>query len=765
MADEEIKQPAETSAAESEYEYEYIELAEGEELPEGVEYEYEYVEVPVEAEELISSGQAEISAPEAAEEPIVEQLAEKRIEPSVALTDEEIPELPTEEKEPQFEIEMPAEPLEETSVPSLDNPVEEANEPINTDDFLKMDEEELSLDEILDDNPPLPALDDDLEQQLYGTPEPVLNPVPEEAEYSENAQIAEDAPIDELLSEDVAELQITDEVSGEIVETEEGNNEYTEAEAIEEVIPVQEEITAGYDEGEVVPESFAEPEVPLEVTEEALVDAEAVSETEIDEEAVAEENVPEEIKEESVIENITEEMPTVTEEEYMEPAAVEPEMPKPIEEIEAEEAVSAPADVEYVEEEYTPAEEIVIEAEPAPVEDNTLPEIIEEDVIAAHFEEEPNQLQAEDVIAEAVPVEAEIEAEEPAISLVAAEQEIETADVYIQGLTEDTVVPPFIAPSSEEAEPDDGAFHQTDEQPLRFDSRSYEPEEYPLLQAASRPFSKQGAMQSFQAEDGLKYVLLENLDFAAHELENWSLILFDDFRMRLDPEEPDLTIAREANTIRYAKVLKGGKTKLELFNEETYNFVAPGDKFVKVRGNYIYGNIANNSKLIVKDFININLVDKAGQFISFNKPAAGVLVGPKAAKLYFSDVQGIVVPADREIRADKSREESRAARWYSGSLNDKYFEFGANMQSTEFVGTPDLKNIHVNVGTSTYGWNVAFDNGLFMSFRDLQEYQTKYGQLPSPNGVISHGSQSLKFSNVEKIVVYETAQYFSYGRV
>ena len=36
--------------AEDEYEYEYIELAEGEELPEGAEYEYEYVEVPVEDE-------------------------------------------------------------------------------------------------------------------------------------------------------------------------------------------------------------------------------------------------------------------------------------------------------------------------------------------------------------------------------------------------------------------------------------------------------------------------------------------------------------------------------------------------------------------------------------------------------------------------------------------------------------------------------------------------------------------------------------------
>ena len=49
--------------AEEEYEYEYIELAEGEELPEGAEYEYEYVEVPAE-EILAAAGQSENLAEE-----------------------------------------------------------------------------------------------------------------------------------------------------------------------------------------------------------------------------------------------------------------------------------------------------------------------------------------------------------------------------------------------------------------------------------------------------------------------------------------------------------------------------------------------------------------------------------------------------------------------------------------------------------------------------------------------------------------------------
>ncbi len=50
-----------------------------------------------------------------------------------------------------------------------------------------------------------------------------------------------------------------------------------------------------------------------------------------------------------------------------------------------------------------------------------------------------------------------------------------------------------------------------------------------------------------------------------------------------------------------------------------------------------------------------------------------------------------------------------------------------------------------------------------MSFRDLQEYQTRYGQLPDHSGVISHGQQTLKFDKIEKIVIYEAPQYFTYG--
>ena len=52
---EETGNPMNMQAVEEEYEYEYIELAEGEEVPEGAEYEYEYVEVP--AEEILAAAE------------------------------------------------------------------------------------------------------------------------------------------------------------------------------------------------------------------------------------------------------------------------------------------------------------------------------------------------------------------------------------------------------------------------------------------------------------------------------------------------------------------------------------------------------------------------------------------------------------------------------------------------------------------------------------------------------------------------------------
>ena len=337
--------------------------------------------------------------------------------------------------------------------------------------------------------------------------------------------------------------------------------------------------------------------------------------------------------------------------------------------------------------------------------------------------------------------------------------------VSVSGLVEEDV-PVMTVPANSVKANDKTSEHSLpsiDEPPVQVSLYDMSDEDYVSLCSVAFPFNKNSGFRGFQADEKVYNLVIEDIDVNQHEENDWSLIIFDDYRVRLSPNEKELVLPKGDNTVRYAKIMKSGKTKLELFNEEKYNFMAPTEEFVKIRGHYIYGNIANNSKLIVKDFINVSLADKLGKQITFNKPVSGLLTGPRSAKLYFSDVRSVIVPNVKQLHKDEERERSKAARWYSGSSDDKCFEFDAKSQISEFNGTDECKIIHVNVGISHYGWNITFDNGLFMSFRDLLEYQTRYGQLPDSSGVITHGQQTLKFTNVEKIVIYEAAQYFTYG--
>ena len=191
-------------------------------------------------------------------------------------------------------------------------------------------------------------------------------------------------------------------------------------------------------------------------------------------------------------------------------------------------------------------------------------------------------------------------------------------------------VPVFVPRPSvpaEEISADGREFQQTDEQPVEIVCRELTDDERDALIPTFYEFNKGAGFGQFQADEKIYNLTLSDVDFETYELENWSLIIFDDYRLRLNPEDKELVLPKADNVVRYAKLLKGGKTKLELFNETQYNFMAPTEEFVKIRGHFIYGNIANNSKLIIKDFINLTLSDKQGQLISFNKPVSGLLTG------------------------------------------------------------------------------------------------------------------------------------------
>lgn len=102
-------------------------------------------------------------------------------------------------------------------------------------------------------------------------------------------------------------------------------------------------------------------------------------------------------------------------------------------------------------------------------------------------------------------------------------------------------------------------------------------------------------------------------------------------------------------------------------------------------------------------------------------------------------------------------------KWFSGSSADKFFEISKQSESEQLTGTGEVKAIHVNVGYDTYGWLVEFSNGKIMSLRDVREFQIRNGHLPDSTGVIVYGNQRFEFSAIERILIYESVQYFSYG--
>ncbi len=101
-------------------------------------------------------------------------------------------------------------------------------------------------------------------------------------------------------------------------------------------------------------------------------------------------------------------------------------------------------------------------------------------------------------------------------------------------------------------------------------------------------------------------------------------------------------------------------------------------------------------------------------------------------------------------------------KWYDATLGERGYEI-SQINMPEFLDyDPKIKTIFVNID-SPYGWNVFFENGVFMNLMDLKEFQERHGYLPGTNGKIIYGSKTSSFERIERIVVYEKPRYFSYG--
>ncbi|MBQ9235893.1 MAG: hypothetical protein IJ184_05455 [Alphaproteobacteria bacterium] len=102
-------------------------------------------------------------------------------------------------------------------------------------------------------------------------------------------------------------------------------------------------------------------------------------------------------------------------------------------------------------------------------------------------------------------------------------------------------------------------------------------------------------------------------------------------------------------------------------------------------------------------------------------------------------------------------------RMYDGEKNYQSYDLSRDFTSGDFAGSPENDTIHINAGFDTYGWMIAFANGVNMSLSDVREYQLRNGSLPFASGSVMYGSSVLNFTGVKRIVVFESVKYFSYG--
>ena len=151
---------------------------------------------------------------------------------------------------------------------------------------------------------------------------------------------------------------------------------------------------------------------------------------------------------------------------------------------------------------------------------------------------------------------------------------------------------------------------------------------------AARSFDETKEFDSFEPEDGARALRVSD--------ETAKLVIFSRRIVSLDSKTKELELPLEENTARYVRIVKKGADKLDLFNESKFKFMVPTEDFVKIKGHFIYGNLGDDTGLIVDDMMNVSLKDYKGKMLSFSVPVKGMIVSGKGI-LYFSNVSNVIV--------------------------------------------------------------------------------------------------------------------------
>lgn len=165
---------------------------------------------------------------------------------------------------------------------------------------------------------------------------------------------------------------------------------------------------------------------------------------------------------------------------------------------------------------------------------------------------------------------------------------------------------------------------------------------------------------------------------------------------------------------------------------------------------------------VVNDIAETSVLDQSATVMSFEETPVAAAEIDERSGVYQEPIvrRDVEAPINAGYWNDAV---SPFIKWYSGTATEKSFEVSKSSASVTLQGTDDCHSIHVNAGYNTYGWVVEFNNGKVMNLGDIKEFQLRKGYLPDTSGKISYGDLSVVFTDIDKITVYESVQYFSYG--
>ena len=163
--------------------------------------------------------------------------------------------------------------------------------------------------------------------------------------------------------------------------------------------------------------------------------------------------------------------------------------------------------------------------------------------------------------------------------------------------------------------------------------------------------------------------------------------------------------------------------------------------------------------LVISGISVISLAGRENSTIELDH-SSGMLIGPENARLFFSGLNKLTIPALPAERPAAKNEPVTYAVPVRAPEEKEAFVFTASDGEVQ----TDEPVILVKTGYSLYGWNIAFENGMTMSLADVRTFQTKNRTLPDSSGVISYGDAKLTFKNAKRIRVYEKPSYCGYGK-